>query len=124
MQENPTPKSYTKSVLPPSGGKELLLAEAASYELKELQYEVNLEINSSSYQLSESIRRVELTTTSLQKAQENLNIMTDRYLEGLTSILEVLDAQLYWQRSYKDMLDAQYYYKRAFAFFKYSIGQI
>ena len=105
-------------------GKELLLAEAASYELKELQYEVSLEINSSSYQLSESIRRVELTTASLQKAKENLNIMTDRYLEGLTSILEVLDAQLYWQRSYKDMLDAQLYYKKSFAYYKYSIGQI
>ena len=105
-------------------GKELILAEAATFDLKELQDEVSLEINSSSYQLSESIRRIELTTQSLQKAQENLNIMTDRYLEGLTSILEVLDAQLYWQRSYKNMLDAQFYYKRAFAYYKYSIGQI
>lgn len=51
-------------------------------------------------------------------------ILTDRYLEGLTSILEVLDAQLYWQRAYKDMLDAQAYYKRALAFYKNSIGQI
>jgi len=105
-------------------GKELLLAEAAAFELKELQDEVSLDINSSSYQLVESISRIELTKESLKKAQENLNIMTDRYLEGLTSILEVLDAQEFWQRSYKDMLDAQVYYKRAFAFYKHSIGQI
>ncbi len=105
-------------------GKELLKAEAATYELQELQDEVKLDINSSSYQLAESISRIELTKESLQKAQENLNIMTDRYLEGLTSILEVLDAQEFWQRSYKDMLDAQVYYKRALAYYKYSINQI
>ena len=105
-------------------GRELLLAEAATYELKELQDEVKLDINSSSYQLNESIRRIELTEESLQKAEENLNIMTDRYLQGLSSILEVLDAQLYWQRAYKDNLDAQIYYKRAFAYYKQSIGQM
>jgi outer membrane protein TolC len=105
-------------------GKELLKAEAATFELKELQDEVKLNINSSGYQLAESIRRIELTKNSLQKAQENLNIMTDRYLEGLSSILEVLDAQEFWQRSYKDMLDAQVYYKRAYAYYKQSIGQI
>lgn len=105
-------------------GKELLLAEAESFHLKELQDEAKLEINSSEYQLSESIRRVELTTESLEKANENLQIMTDRYLEGLTSILEVLDAQTYWQRSYKDLLDAQLYYKRALAYYKHSIDQI
>ena len=105
-------------------GRELLLAEAATYELKELQDEVKLDINSSSYQLAESIRRIELTKESLQKADENLSIMTDRYLEGLTSILEVLDAQEFWQRAYKDLLDAQVYYKRAFAYYKHSIDQI
>lgn len=105
-------------------GKELLLAEAESFQLKELQDEAKLEINSSNYQLNESIRRVELTKESLQKAEENLEIMTDRYLQGLTSILEVLDAQMYWQRSYKDLLDAQVYYKRALAYYKHSIGQI
>ncbi len=105
-------------------GRELLLAEAATYELKELQDEVKLDINSSSYQLAESIRRIELTKESLQIAEENLSIMTDRYLEGLTSILEVLDAQEFWQRAYKDLLDAQVYYKRAFAYYKHSIDQI
>jgi outer membrane protein TolC len=105
-------------------GRELLRAEAANYQLTELQDEVKLDINSSRYQLAESIRRIELTRESLNKAEENLQIMTDRYLEGLTSILEVLDAQVYWHRSYKDMLDAQLYYKRAFAYHKFSIGEI
>ena len=105
-------------------GKELLLAEAETFQLKELQDEVKLDINSSRYQLGESIRRIELTKESLQKAAENLDIMTDRYLEGLTSILEVLDAQEFWQRSSKDLLDAQAYYKRALAYYKHSIGQI
>lgn len=105
-------------------GTELFKAEAASYELVELQDEVKLEINSSSYQLDESVRRIELTKASLENAEENLTILTDRYLEGLTSILEVLDAQQFWQRAYKDMLDAQLYFKNALAYYKYSIGQM
>lgn len=104
--------------------KELLLADAATFELQELRDKVSLEVNSSDYQLKEAAKRIELTTSSLEKADENLKIMTDRYQDELTSILEVLDAQLYWQRSYKNMLDAQLYYKRALAYHKNAIGII
>ena len=104
--------------------KELILVEADRYKLQDLKDEIILELNTSDYQLHESIKRVELTRNSLVKAEENLLIMTDRYLEGLTSILEVLDAQLYWQRAYKDMLDAQFNYKQSWIFYRRANGII
>ena len=104
--------------------KEISLAEAKTFEMQELKDRVTLEVQSTSYQLDETIKRKELTESSLEKAVTNLDIMTDRYLEGLTSILEVLDAQLYWQRAYKDMLDARLLYKMALAYHKKAVGSI
>ena len=104
--------------------KELSLAETRTYELQELKDRVTLEVYSTNYQLDETIKRKELTDASLEKAVTNLDIMTDRYLEGLTSILEVLDAQLYWQRAFKDMLDARLLYKMALAYHKKVVGLI
>ncbi len=104
--------------------KEISLAEAKTFEMQELKDKVTLEVHSTSYQLDETIIRKELTEASLEKSVTNLDIMTDRYLEGLTSILEVLDAQLYWQRAYKDMLDARLLYKMALAYHKKAIGLI
>lgn len=104
--------------------KELLLADAASLELEDLVDKARLQINSSEYQLNESIKRIELTEASLQNAKENLDIIMDRYNEGLSSILEVLDAQLYWLRSYNDMLDSQLYYKYSLAYYKIAISEI
>ncbi len=104
--------------------REKLKAEASRFELQELSDQLSLELNTSDYQLQQAAERVDLTANSLTKAEENLSIMTDRYLEGLTSILEVLDAQLYWQRSYKDLLDAQLYYKNALVVYKRASGQL
>ena len=104
--------------------KEMSLAQAKTYELQEIKDKVTLEVHSTNYQLEETIIRKELTKASLEKAVTNLDIMTDRYLEGLSSILEVLDAQLYWQRAFREMLDARLLYKMAIAYHKKAIGLI
>ncbi|TAJ14355.1 TolC family protein [Marinilabiliaceae bacterium JC017] len=100
------------------------LKDAEAYQLEELVNQVTLEVKSAKYQLDEAINRVALTTQSLKKAEENLEMMTDRYIEGLTSILEVLDAQLYWQSAYRNMLDAQAYYQSSLSTYKKAVGEI
>ncbi len=102
--------------------KEMSLVEADKFRLQELKDEITLELNLADYQLQEAVKRVDLTRNSLVKAEENLRIMTDRYLEGLTSILEVLDAQQYWQRSYKDLLDSELNYKQAWILYRKAYG--
>jgi outer membrane protein TolC len=102
--------------------KEMSLAEADKFRLQELKDEISMELNMSDYQLQEAVKRVDLTRNSLVKAEENLTIMTDRYLESLTSILEVLDAQQYWQRSFKEMLDAEVNYKQTWILYRKAYG--
>jgi len=100
------------------------LKDAEQYQMEELENQISLEVKSAKYQLDEAVNRVDLTTKSLEKAKENLEMMTDRYVEGLTSILEVLDAQLYWQNAYRNMLDAQAYYQSALSTYKKATGVI
>jgi len=100
------------------------LKNAEEFRLEDLVNQISLEVRSADYQLKESTKRVELTSQSLVKAEENLQVMTDRYIEGLTSILEVLDAQIYWHDAFKNLLDAQRYYQASLSSYKKAIGSI
>jgi len=48
--------------------------------------------------------------------------MTDRYNEGLSSVLEVLDAQLYWQKTYLNYILAKYDLNVAYSQYQYAVG--
>jgi outer membrane protein len=102
----------------------LLLKEAEQYQLEELVNQISLEVKSAKFQLDEAVGRINLTTESLKKAEENLEMMTDRYTEGLSSILEVLDAQLYWQTAFLNILDAEAYYQSSLTTYKKAAGDI
>ena len=90
-------------------------------KLKEI---VTLEVQSTKYSYDETIKRVELTTTSLSRAEENLDIMTTRYNEGLSPILEVLDAQVFWNKAYYDHIEAKRLYKVSYSVLLKSIGEL
>lgn len=59
--------------------------------------QVSLEVKSAYYSYQEATKQVTLTRSSLSKAAQNELMATDRYKEGLISIAEVLDAQLFHQ---------------------------
>lgn len=58
---------------------------------------ISLEMRSAYYNYTEAAAQVLLTQSSLFKAEENEKMAVDRYKEGLISIAEVLDAQLFHQ---------------------------
>lgn len=60
---------------------------------------VNLEVQTARVALSQAMRRVGLSSSSLEKAMENEQKALERYSEGKVSILEVIDAQTYRQTS-------------------------
>ncbi|MGL4993582.1 MAG: TolC family protein [Bacteroidales bacterium] len=67
----------------------------AQDNLEKVVDKMQLEIENSKKNLSESIKIVELTTNSLDKAKENEEKSLERYNQGKVSIVEVIDAQLY-----------------------------
>ena len=60
--------------------------------------------------LQNSHSRVETTRRNLALAKETLDIITFSYEEGLTTILDVLQAQISWLQIYSNAIAAQYDY--------------
>ncbi|MCK5701832.1 MAG: TolC family protein [Cyclobacteriaceae bacterium] len=81
--------------------------QIAHYQLDKTEDLVTLEVNQARYGLEESVRKVELTQNSVLQADENLELITDRYIEGLSPIIDVLNAQLFWESAYKDFVAAK-----------------
>lgn len=65
--------------------------------------------------LVDSRAQVEASMRSMLIAQENLEISTYSYSEGVTTILDVLQAQISWLQLYTNRITAQYNYAVAVA---------
>lgn len=82
-------------------------SEIASLQLDKTQDLITLEVSQARYALEESVKKVELTQNSVQQADENLDLVSDRYTEGLSPIIDVLNAQIFWESAYMDFVDAK-----------------
>jgi len=81
-----------------------------------------MEVESSYYKLERSQEQLDFAASSLDNAAKNVSVMLDRYNEGLSSVLEVLDSQLYWQKSYLNYILAKYELNIAYSQYQYAIG--
>jgi outer membrane protein TolC len=98
--------------------------EASKIGLDDLKENISYEVNSALYRIQESIERIKLTEQSVVKAQENVDVITERYNSGLTPIIEVLDAQANWLRAYDEGVKAKVNYFQSLAVYKKSIGEL
>ena len=69
--------------------------------------------------LVNSYRRVEAARSSLDIARENLDMSIFSYGEGMTTILDVLQAQISWLQIYENVVAAYYDYAMAIASYDY-----
>lgn len=68
---------------------------------------VNLEVESAKVALAQTIESVNIIKSSLSKAIENENRAIERYNEGKSSIIEVIEAQIYRQTSQINYVQAK-----------------
>jgi len=85
--------------------------ESQKLELDETRELVDLEIQNAWFNVNQSIRRIKLTETSLQQAEENLRLNQDRLTSGTVLGDDVLEAQVLWQEAYSNLIDARAEYK-------------
>ena len=81
--------------------------EQARLDLENTVDVVTLQVKSKYYELEQSQVQVDFAFSALDNASKNVEVMLDRYREGLSSVLEVLDAQLSWQKSYQNYIEAK-----------------
>jgi len=96
--------------------------EIANLKLEETRDRVKMEVESSYYQLERSQKQLDFAKSSLSNAAKNVSVMMDRYNEGLSSVLEVLDAQLDWQKTYFNYILAKYDLNIAYSQYQYAVG--
>jgi outer membrane protein TolC len=97
--------------------------EIAKLQMQETRDNVALQVESSYYKLMRSQEQLNFSRSALENAQQNVSVMLDRYKEGLSSVLEVLDAQLYWQKSYHNYIIAKYELNIAYSQYLFAVGE-
>lgn len=98
--------------------------DAAQKRIEDTKDAINLEVKQNEYLLDEAIKQVELTNNSTERAQENLDLVTQRYLDGVTPILDVLNAQIYYQQAFVNFINAKQNYQARYSQYLKSVGEL
>ncbi len=98
--------------------------EVSKLEMSHTKDMITLEVESSYYNLQETKNQLDFAISSLDNASKNVDVMLDRYNEGLSSVLEVLDAQLYWQKTYLNYIQAKYQLNMALSDYQRAMGEL
>ncbi len=100
------------------------ITEQTQLELQKTVDMVTLQVTSGYYELERSQEQVDFSYSSLDNASKNVDLMVDRYYEGLSSVLEVLDAQLFWQKSYLNYIEAKFELNIAYSSYQKAMGEL
>lgn len=79
----------------------------AEYELANARDLIELQVNQSSYKTQEALKTLQMTTTNLAKADENLRTATLGFREGILTTDNVMEAQTAWLKANSEHVDAQ-----------------
>lgn len=97
-------------------------SQIASLQLDKTNDLITLEVSQARYALEEAVKKVELTRNSVQQADENLDLVSDRYTEGLSPIIDVLNAQIFWESAYMDFVDAKKGFQVNYSIYQKALG--
>ena len=100
------------------------ITEVSKLEMEQTKELITLQVESSYFDILETQDQLEYSISSLDNSTKNVEVMLDRYHEGLSSVLEVLDAQLYWQKTYLNYILAKYQLNTAFSNYQRAMGEL
>ncbi len=81
--------------------------EIATMELEDARNKVELQINQSSFKLSEANKRLSLAEKSSEQADENLRCANLGFKEGVMDVTDVMSAQTAWLQARSQKIDAE-----------------
>jgi outer membrane protein TolC len=98
--------------------------QIAKLQLESTKQDVSLEVQSAYYELERTQEQLDFALGALENAKKNVDVYLDRYNEGLASVLEVLDAQLYWEKTYLNYIESKYQLNIAYTSYQYALGEL
>ncbi len=100
------------------------LTEVAKLEMEQTKEIIDLEVKSSYKDLQLTQEQLNLALNSKTNAQSNVDVMLDRYYEGLSSVLEVLEAQLDLQKTNFNYVQAKLELNYAYTSYLHAMGEL
>ncbi|MGB2989017.1 MAG: TolC family protein, partial [Candidatus Zixiibacteriota bacterium] len=85
--------------------------------------DVALELKQAFLNVQEAEEKIDLTEKKVASAQEDLDLMQEKYNLGAANILELLDAEVSFKQAESDQVEAWYDYNLAVAQFEKAIGK-
>ena len=76
-------------------------------ELEEIREKIELQVNQSSFKVEEASKRLRMTDSSVEKAEENLRMANLGFQEGVITPTTVMEAQTAWQLAQSKKIDAE-----------------
>lgn len=98
--------------------------EATQAELENNKEKIRLQIQQEIFKVQEAVKQVEAMNTSLNQAEENLEMTRDNLEEGMAKTTDVLEAQAMWQKAHASKIEAQTELQLAWLAFQKAIGQL
>lgn len=98
--------------------------QQAVNELEKNRDLIALDVQQSLYALKVAISKMSFTETSLEQAEENLEITRNNFSVGVASVTQVLDAQVSWQSSYSSYIDAKIACQQKYSVYLKAIGEL
>ena len=79
----------------------------ASLELDEARELIDLQVNQSSFKVTEANKRLALAKKSIERAEENLRVANVGFQEGVITPTTVMEAQTAWLQAQSQKIDAE-----------------
>lgn len=85
---------------------------------------MQLEANQHYSNLQTGLRLIEAAKIAMNEADDNLNVMKDRYEVGLNTLTDMLEAQAQWQTSFSNLIEARTQYRISYVDYLRSVGEL
>lgn len=97
---------------------------AVQYQLEEAKEKIELDVTQSRFKLEEATRKLAITASNNEKAQENLSCANLGYESGVIAPSTVLEAQTAWLKACSDNIDAQIDVQLCEVYLQKALGQL
>jgi len=79
----------------------------AALEIEEAREKIELQVNQSSFKVSEAYKRLAMAKASIERADENLRTANIGFREGVITPTTVMEAQTAWLQARSQLIDAE-----------------
>ena len=79
----------------------------ATLQKDEAREKIELQVNQSTFQVNEAVKKLEMAKASTERADENLRIANLGFAEGVISSTTVMEAQTAWLQAQSQKIDAE-----------------